>query len=55
MTTEACIEDCPIQNYPNYPYGPGAESLFSKVVSSSVGVALLFFRLLFLSLLSRSR
>ncbi|CBJ32196.1 hypothetical protein Esi_0315_0016 [Ectocarpus siliculosus] len=32
MTTEPCEIDCTIQNYPTFPYGPGAESLFSKVL-----------------------
>lgn len=30
---EPCAGDCDSQRYPSFPYGPGAENLFSTVVS----------------------
>lgn len=48
---EPCTGDCDSQRYPPFPYGPGAENLFSTVVSPPPSQpCLLLFRVFFFRL-----
>lgn len=50
---EPCTGDCDSQRYPPFPYGPGAENLFSTVVSPPPSQpCLLLFRVFFFRLFS---